>query len=340
MRLGSPRPVRLCALVLLGLAGSAGPALAQPDVRLGGLVFLDYFYQLSSPDSAREDLHGFNVRRLYLTADAELSEAFSARARLETSDRSLNERGMTPFVKDLYLRWDGPNDHRVTVGITKPPVYDLVDDFWGYRSLERTLLNLNRITGSRDLGLRIDGPVPVGRDGLVRYAAMVANNEGVFPEEDQHKRGYGRLDVRPSEPLVFTLGGTLATFADERDLDRTAFAFAGYETDTWRAGLEGYLRTLSFETTEVELDDRGVMLFGVVELAERVQVVARVDRSRREGFAGDTDGVAVEHNTFGLLGLTYKPIPDLRLTPNVLWTHVDGAETDDVEARITVDFSF
>jgi hypothetical protein len=326
--------------VLLGLAGLVRPAAAQPEVRVGGLAYLDYYYQLASPDSARDGLHGFTFRRLYLTTDARLSSAFSARARLEANDAGLGDRGVVPFVKDLYLRWQSPGGHRLSLGITSPPAYDAFEDVWGYRSLEKTLMDLNGVIASRDFGLRAEGPLPVGRDGLLRYAAMVANNEGVFPENDAHKRAYARLEARPAEPVFLSLGGALASFPDARDTEGTLFAFAAYATDAWRLGAEGYLRSVGFEDTEADLGEAGVSVFGVVALAEGVEAVARFDRTREEAFADGPDPVVAGYHSFALLGLSYAPIPSVHLAPNLRWARADGADESDLQARFTVDFTF
>ncbi|HLT45872.1 MAG TPA: hypothetical protein VK002_01475 [Rubricoccaceae bacterium] len=340
MRPGPPRPARLVALALLGLAGLARPAAAQPEVRVGGLAYLDYYYQLASPDSARDGLHGFTFRRLYLTTDARLSDAFSARARLEAADVGLGDRGAVPFVKDLYLRWQSPGGHRLTLGITSPPAYDLTEDVWGYRSLEKTLMDLNGVIASRDFGLRAEGPIPVGREGLLRYAVMAANGEGVFPEDDRHKRGYARLQVRPAEPVVLAVGASLATFPDDRDTEHVLFALAAYVTDTWRVGVEGYLRGVGFEGAEEGLGGAAVSAFGVVEVADGVEAVARFDRTRQDAFADAPGEVVAGHHSFALLGLSYAPAEPVRLIPNLRWARADGADEADLQARFTAEFTF
>ncbi len=334
-------PTRLVAAALVVVAVSIRPAAAQPEVRLGGLAYLDAYYRLASPDSARVDLHGFTYRRLYLTTDVGFSDAFSARARLEAGDGTLGPRGAVPFVKDLYLRWQAPGEHRLTLGITPPPAFDVTEDAWGYRSLERTVMDLSGVVSSRDLGLRADGPIPSGPDGLLRYGLMVGNNEGVFPEDDRHKRGYAQLQVRPAAPAVFALGGTLAAFPDDRETDRALHALAAYVADAWRAGVEGYVRALGFEGTEEELTGAGVSIFAVAEVADGVELVGRFDRVRREAFADDAEGaVETGYGSLALLGVSYAPIEYVRLTPNLRWARTDGAEDADVLARFTVDFSF
>jgi hypothetical protein len=342
MRPSLLRPARLlAALALLALAGFARPAAAQPDVRLGGLAYVDYYVQLASPDSAREGLHGFTFRRLFLTADATLSDAFSVRARLEANAGTPGNGGLTPFVKDLYLRWRPGGGHALTLGIAPPPAFDLVEEVWGYRSLERTLMDLNGVLSSRDFGLRADGPIPLGREGLLRYGLMVANNEGVLPEDDKHKRAYGQLQLRPTDPVVLAVGGSLASFPDERETEHVAFALAAYVAETWRVGVEGYLRSVGFEGTDEDQSGAGVSAFGVLEVADGVEVVGRFDRARQEAFAGapEPGPVGTVHSSFAVGGVAYRPHEHVRLIPNLRWAKPDDGEAD-LQGRFTAEFSF
>jgi len=343
---------RLASLaLLLGVSvGLVRPAVAQEGVRVSGLAYLDYFVQLATPDSAREGLHGFNFRRLYLTADATLSDAFSARARLEASDVTLGPRGSTPFVKDLYLRWRHDSGHGLTLGITSPPVWDVSERVWDFRSLERTLLELNRVASSRDLGLRADGPIPVGREGLLRYAVMVGNNEGVFPEDDVSKRVYAQLEVRPAEPLVFTLGGSLAGYDEDRDDERTgawdANAFLGYVSDAFRGGVEAFYQQTDYADDHA-LDMAGASVFGTFWVTPEVGVVGRFDRVRRETFQEVDDGEELPvagFENFATGGVAYRAHEGergtrVRLIPNVRWAKADDGDSD-LQARFTAEVSF
>lgn len=343
MRSGLSRQARLAAAaVVLALVGFVRPAAAQPEVRVGGLAYLDYYVQLASPDSARDGQHGFTYRRVYLTADARLSDAFSARLRLEASDGTVGPRGPAPFVKDLYLRWRSGGGHRLTLGVASPPAFDLVEDVWGFRALDKTLLDLNGIVASRDFGLRADGPIPLGGEGMLRYSVMVGNNEGVFPEDDKHKRAYAQLQVRPAEPVVLAVGGSLASFADEREAEHLLFGLAAYDTDAWRLGAEGYVRTLGFEDTDDALQGAGVGVWAAVAVAEGVEVTGRFDRSRQEAFAEtpSPDPTVTAYRSFGLLGVAYAPIPQVRLIPNLRLARTDGDAASDLQARFTVDVSF
>ncbi len=298
---------------------------------LGGRAYVDYFYTLSSPTPATEGLHGFTYRRLYLTADYTLSDDFTGRARLEANEGSTGPNGPVPYVKDLYLTWQYSGAHSATLGVTSPPAFDVSDEIWGYRSLEKTLLDLEGIVSSRDFGLRFDGPVGPGE--TVRYAVMLANNSGVRPETDPYKRVYGQLVGTPSEEVTLVAGADYAGYGDQRDRGVRLSAFGSYDPGPFRLGLEGYWYTLTYENAET-LRDVGLSGFAVAEVAPDWELVARVDRSREEA-----SGPA-RFETLLLAAVAYRPHPNVSLMPNLRLRNVSTASDPDTRARFTVEVSF
>lgn len=291
---------------------------------------MDYFYNLSAPDDAsggeREDLHGFRYRRLYLTADYTLSEAFAGRMRLEANEGT----GGQPVVKDLSLTWAYSGDHSATLGITPPPAFGQAEDAWGYRSLEKTIMDRQDVVDSRDFGLRLGGPLTDG--GTVRYAVMVANNGTVRPETDRYKRGYGQLQVRPTDRVLVVVGGDYAGYDDERDHATRLSAFGGYSHDRFRVGVEGYWFRVAM--TEGDPITRvGASLFGVVQVAPSWDLVARLDRSRTAR-PGPT-----RYETFALGAVAYRPHPNVALIPNLRVVDPTDAAAE-TTARMTVEVNF
>jgi hypothetical protein len=210
------------------------------------------------------------------------------------------------------------------------------------------VMELNRVASSRDLGLRADGPVPVGREGLLRYAVMFANNEGVFPEDDASKRVYGQLEVRPAEPVVFTLGGSVAGYDEDRDDERTgawdANAFLGYVSDTFRGGVEAFYQQTGY-TDDRELDRMGASVFGTFWVTPRVGVVGRFDRVRHESFdEEDEEAPDAGFESFAVGGVAYRAHEGergtrVRLIPNFRWARPDDGDSD-LQARFTAEVSF
>lgn len=321
-----------CVAVLYLLLVTLVPVLTRAQtVDVGGLAYLDYYYTVSSPTEEDEGLHGFTYRRLYLTTDFTLSEDFRGRARLEANEGSSGPSGPVPFVKDLYLTWAYAGEHSATFGVAPPPAFEVSENVWGYRSLEKTILDLQGIVGSRDVGIRFEGPLAWG--GRIRYAGMLANNSGTRVESDPYKRAYVQIAAFPTERLAFTVGADHAGYADPLDTGTRFSGFAGYSAEAFRLGLEGYWYRLGFDNDD-ESESIGLSLFGAVRLAPAWEMVARIDRAS-EDLPG-TDRL----ETFFLGGVSYAPNAFVRLIPNIWIFKIDESERDEMLARMTVEVTF
>lgn len=322
---------RAVLVTLLAVLAALGrPAFGQ-EVDVGGRAYVDYFYNVETPEGDDEGLHGFEYRRLYLTTDFTLSEALSGRARLEAPEGATGVSGVK--VKDLSLTWNYAGDHAAHVGVTPPPAFGLAEDVWGYRSLDKTILDLQGIVSSRDFGLRVDGPVT--STGMIRYAAMISNNTGTgFVETDRYKRIYGQIELRPTDRFLFVAGGDYAGYNDERDGATRLSAFGGYSTDRFRVGLEGYWYKVAMTNGSSALDIGG-SLYGIVRVTSSWELVARIDRSR-EPVAGGWD---TQFDTFVVGGVAYRPHSNVAFIPNLRVRDLStaGAETT---ARVTLEVDF
>ncbi|PSQ80777.1 MAG: hypothetical protein BRD41_04310 [Bacteroidetes bacterium QS_1_63_11] len=344
---------RVLVLLAGGLAAfGTGLAFGQA-IDVGGRAFVDYYSVVSTPDAAQEDLshplsvadtardglHGFTYRRLYLTTDFRLSRTLEGRARLEANEGSSGPNGPMPFVKDLYVTWQYNGDHSATIGVTEPPVFEVSTDMWGYRSLEQTILDRRGIASSRDFGLRLDGPLLAA--GHVRYAVMYANNNSTNPETDPYKRGYGRLSATPTDRLTLVAGADYTAHQDQREYSVRGSAFVGYEARRVRVGLEGYGRTTALTDTTTT-DEFGASLFGVLQVARSWEVVGRLDWSTElRPQSGPASGLGFDPvESLLLAGVAYRPTPNVALTPNVWIRNSNRFSESDTLLRLTLDLSF
>lgn len=314
--------IRLIAISWLLLV--ALPAQAQSQIQLTGLAFFDYAYTFASPDEEEEGDNGFDYRRIYLTTNYVLSDDFSGRFRLEVKSRDA-----TPFVKDAYLRWHDPwgDGHELVIGVSPPPAFTVSERFWGYRSLEATIMDRNDIVDSRDFGVaargRLDGA------GAVRYGVMVANNNNLLEDDDAYKRAYGQLEWYPVEALTLTLGGDYAGYGDERTGAVTLNAFAGLQRGNLRVGAEGFWQQTSLDADLADSGSRdevqsGLSVFSRFEASARWELVARLDYVEREM-------EEVTSETFAIAGFAFRPHPNVRFIPNLLLSK----DNRDAEARAT-----
>lgn len=334
------------ALCVTALALAPGLVSAQPTgIELSGLAFIDYAYIVSDEDPDLEGANSFDYRRIYLTADSRLSDDVRVRVRLEAIGQATTAAGRpSPFVKDVWVRWQyAESGHRATLGVQPPPLFDFTESVWGYRSLDRTVMDRSRIRSSRDFGVRLDGPLALGGD--LQYHAMVGNGRGVRPEAEgeEGKHVYGQVTLRRGA-LRASLGADYtARIPNLPDAERQSGArvsgLVGAVTDRVRGGVEVFYNHA--ESDRAGLDSRdgiGVSVFGAVDTSARTSVIARYDYLDPDvAFSGSQITDTDEH--YLLAAVAYRPLPALALMPNVIATFPDG-EDPSVVARVTADVRF
>jgi hypothetical protein len=321
-------------LALAVCALFATQTVAQ-SVDLSGLVYMDYAYTLASPDNDEEGENAFGIRRLYLTADYGISDDFSVRARLEANDGSTTQQDrLAPFVKDLYLQWKDAiaEGHDIQLGITSPPSYTVSERHWGYRSLEKTVLDRTSVVASRDMGVLFRGRLDSG--GSVRYGVMLGNNTGGKAETDKNKRVYGQLEFYPNETVTVTIGGDYATYSDNRDNTVNGNAFVGLTRGRVKAGVEGAFGTTSIDGAPDNQDFAAISIFARGALSEKAELVGRFDHSRTEFAFGSVS------EDFFVAGVALRPHPNVRIIPNILYTKNDNDADGFATGRLTLHADF
>lgn len=326
----------------------------QSSVKFSGLMFGDYFYNAAQNNGANRDLNGFQFRRIYITTDYKIDLTFSSRFRLE-SDQSSNSNTaggkLGVMVKDAYLQWNNIfSGSNLIFGLSPTPAFDVSEGAWGHRYLEKTIMDLNGIVSSRDLGVDLKGKFDDG--GTVKYWVKIGNNSSNGPETDKYKRFYGLLEFDPSANLLFTIYGDYASAAKKLDPSNGAFdnnsAFVGAlflnyrEAGSFSIGAEGFLRSVPNnyspnKTTALSTQTSdGISLWGYVNFSENCQLVVRYD-----GYDPNTNAnVTNDAKSLILAGLQFNASKHIEITPNIEITHYQAAPTaggsaSDVVPRVT-----
>ena len=106
-------------------------------------------------DESLKNNNGFWFRRIYLTFDKAMTDRLDMRLRFEMNSAGdfTSDLRLEPFAKDAWVRWKFTDQHQVHLGLSPTPNMNVVDAFWGYRFLEKSLMDLHRIGATRDLGV-------------------------------------------------------------------------------------------------------------------------------------------------------------------------------------------
>jgi len=319
-------------------------AIAQ-QAKISGLVFGDAYWVAANESPDIENQNGLWVRRVYLTFDFDLSENWRARFRSELASPGdfKTKANLEPKAKDLYLQWKHGN-HHVTVGLSPTPTFGLTEEYWGFRQVEKVIIDLQKSGGSREIGVSAKGSL--GQDKKFRYDVMVGNGNGTSAETNKGKKGMLALSYHPSPDIAFQVYGDV----DDRPghTDRyTLKGFVGVRGEVGRFGAEYF-----YQRRDVvggpNIDLNGLSVFGVYRLSPRVNGFLRYDRM----FDANPDAGKIAYLPFSpdaksnlvIAGIDIQPSDQVHFIPNVEAIFYDtnnGTQPDaTVMPRVTFFYTF
>lgn len=334
-----PAPSRRIAVSLVSVISFLLATVPSPaeSSSVTGLAFFDYFYNVSG-SGIPADSGAFAFRRIYLTYDSNIDDRFSARFRLEADGKELTSKGkLGVFVKDASLKWTSllPNTNGY-IGLTATPLWSRSEKVWGYRSVEKTILDLRGLGTSADVGVALEGNFKPAS-----FHVLLANGSGQAPENSRSKKIYASVPV-------FVGKGMIEAVADYEALpgarDRhTLKAFLGYPGERAALGVEWVQRTnRNAGTNGADVVPLGVSVFARVKAGPPVWLFARYDFYDPDSEL-DADGYR-EHLWLG--GLDWGASKNVHFIPNlsvVSYDAKDAATADrdaDVVARLTVAYNY
>lgn len=341
------------SLILLLFASLSFGQDATNRFKFSGLMFGDYFYNSDNVTPANVNMNGFQFRRIYFTTDIFVAEKFDARFRVESDQGagSLTAGGkLGVMVKDAYLKWKGIfSGSDMLFGISPTPAFDISEGAWGYRSLEKTIMDLNGIVPSRDFGVDLKGKI--ADNGSVNYWVKVANNSGNGPETDKYKRYYALLQFKPVDGFQATIYGDYAVKADVVDkVDGATKSNNGFvgalflnyqQKSDFAIGVETFIRSQqnNFAATATSTlqnqNSFGISVWAWASLSEDFRLVGRFDNYDPNQ---DKDNDAV---SMILAGLDWRVAKNVSIIPNIqVFSYQGNSDHKNVSERVTFSFTF
>lgn len=317
--------------------------LMAQEGKISGYIFGDYFYELSHPNAATDKLNrnGFQFRRAYFTYDRDLSEKFSMRFRLEMNSPDLTRvqdfgtsSTLAPFIKHAYLRWNNflPQS-KLSFGLIGTPTFNISEEFWGYRSVEKTVMDLRGIAPSSDFGAVLEGKL--SNSGVLNYAIFVANGTGTRSETDKNKRVYVNLPIRIQGGFSFVPYFDYEGGNNGRDKNVLAM-FAGLQKPRFHGGVEVFQKkSNNVLANNQDRTENGFSVFGAVKAADKVKLFGRFDN-----YDPNTD-VDDDGNSLIIAGLDFTADKSVNVIPNVRMESYQASGLDaNTIGQVTVFFRF
>lgn len=315
-----------------------------------GSVFFDYFYFLQSRNTVQKDSSGFQLRRVQLSSKFFLNESFNSKILLELEQNNgfLNGAKFDFYLKDAYLSWNNIlNGTNVTFGLAPTPGWQISEPAWAYRSIEKTIMDLNRIENSRDLG--IDVVTDFGTNGVMKYWFKVGNNSGTSSENNKNRKYYSFFHYVPNNSFQTALyfnyapGNQKFDLVERKNKSNDTYIYSyliNYKYENYfSVGAEMFSKIItnyfanSQSDKHVNQNTWGISLWGWAILNDKMNLVFRFDRF------DPNDKLMKDESDLFILAFDYHPIPEIKFIPNIELFNYYSMK-DDLIARLSLAFYF
>ena len=267
-------------------SATAGDAVAKivNDTSLGGKIYFDMtsMDQTSNGTSTNATGNGFDVKRFYLSVTHKFDDVWSAN--LTTDFNYVSNDGETNlFVKKAYVQGKFSDALVFRAGSADLPWVPFVENYYGFRYVENTLIDRLKFGTSADWGLHLGGTL--GDGGRLNYAASVVNGAGYKnPSRSKGMDFEGRIGFSPAKNVMVAVGaynGTLGKETETVDARHTASrtdVMAAYANDRNRLGVE-YFRASNWNSvlSATSDDADGYSIWGSMGLGKKMSIFARYD---------------------------------------------------------------
>jgi hypothetical protein len=321
----------MLTLAIAALLGSPAVRAADGDTTLSGVMFVDMTDIQTQKNGADVDPDGYglDVKRFYLGVNHGFDETWSATLitdfdlpKLSVSGKdstgaTVNSTGTAAetqvFVKKAYLQGHFSDQANLRIGASDMPWIPYVEGIYGYRFVEKTLLDRLKFGSTVDWGVHGFGHAA---GGGVNYAASLVNGGGFRnPSRSKAMDVEGRVGFVPVDGLSIAAGlfsGRLGQDTDASPAQHTASRadlMAAWKASGLTLGGE-YFAAQDFTTVTSAASDKadGWTLFGAYDFTADYSVFARYDSAKT---SKDLDPTLKD--TYYNAGVAW------RMSPNVTW---------------------
>lgn len=314
--------------------------------------FLDYHIQ---DDGER----GFNIGRAFLGYNLKFAPTWEAQLVLDgASYQTLNSDGTNSanaYVRNAFVTWKDYG-FKLSFGLLGLLEYNLQENYWGFRYVEKSFQDLNGIGPSVDLGATFeykispilsadvtftngDGARKIQQSKSARYAAGVT----LEPVKGLVFRAYGDVYNKSQRVMDQQLAGLQSSIIDPtRELERsnkyiTAF-FAGYKSSKFSAGAE-YNHMYNYGLIK-GLNYNGFSFYSAVRVAPKFQVYGRYDVARSATIENVKDTWYKKNvGDYAIVGLEFQPRKQIKISPNFRTSSRGNGGEFDKQFFVSLDFT-
>jgi len=353
-----------CLILIGAVLVLSTSVMAQTSSRIKGVVFADYAWNLENHNPIAKDLNAFAIRRVYFTFENNLSKNLKMKFRLESAHGKFGSTGkINPFVKLAYLEWKNViPGHKLYLGIAATNAFKNSESCWAYRAVEKTIMDLNKISSSADMGVSLKGDL--GK--YLHHWITVNNGTGYGSSEvDKYKKiGYS-FWITPQKGLIFEgyfdfekqdpINGTFKYARNyfQASAYSTMKGFVGYSNKTISCGAEIFRRKNRKSGAadasgyrRVDVIRQGFSIFGSCNTPLRkTRLFARYDcfdpNVKDNVFVSKTKNGVDDEYSLIIAGLDFNPESRVHLIPNIMIkNYSDSNKQNDITVRLTLYYKY
>jgi len=296
-----------------------------PNWKVYGYVFGDYYGKVNGDTSGSssgeyakisKDKNAFDFRRVLFGLDYDISEDFSAEFALSyDAPDQLVAGNRTPYIRFANIRWKNLIPYStILLGQMSTPTFSLISEkVWGYRFVEKDLLDFRKIGSSIDFGLAVWGEID--KSGNYGYNVMFGNGRGAKIEDSKFKKYYGSVYSYFWEKRIIA-----EVYADYEDItsstNKTTYkGFVGLILPEARAGVEVFQQVQRrFFSDGTNVNPFGVSFFAIGNLLkEKLSIFGRFDY-----YDPDMNHPEKGFKEYFLnFGVDFMPHKSVHLVPNI-----------------------
>ncbi|MDE2488959.1 MAG: hypothetical protein KGO51_16325 [Alphaproteobacteria bacterium] len=224
---------------------------------------------------------GFDIKRFYIGIDHKFNDTWSAN--VTTDVAYVSNDGLTQvYIKKAYLQAKLSDAAIIRFGSADMPWIPFVEDQYGYRFVENTLIDRTHYGNSADWGVYALGNLP---GGIFSYSVAVVNGAGYKnPVRSKGMDIEGRVSAK-FDNVTLAVGGYSGKLGKDVQggpaTPHTANRFdalAVYATKRYRIGAE-YFAADNWNTVSSTLSDKsdGYSLFGNFNFTPEISAFGRWD---------------------------------------------------------------
>jgi hypothetical protein len=289
----------------------------RPSGKMETLIFTDFNNTTMNSKSQNK----FEITRAYFGYGYNFSSTLSGRIMLDFGNPGVGSLAYTGYIKYGYVQYQQKN-LTVKFGLIGTTAYDLLEKFWGNRYILKSFQDQYGMGPSADFGLS----AAYKFSEVISADAIIQNGEGYKSLETDSvlKVGLG-VTIHPVKNL--TIRGYYDNMAKNSIAQQTISLMAGYANKTFNLGLE-YNSQVN-NKYKSGYDFSGYSVYGTVNFNSKTGLIARYDNlTSKDDTGGATSWNYAKDGTEFMLGVEFKPVKGIRITPNYqLWTPRDGSKS-------------